>query len=161
MTKEERKEYYKKWYQANKTKKLEHKKQWYEANKEKILENQAEYYKKHKVEKAELNKKYHKEHREEILEHHKQYDNTPMGRAHYLRKNHIQNDRKYGRIGDELPINYITTKWIVENIFTKPCAHCGISGWEVIGCNRLDNALPHTKNNVEPCCFICNCRQPR
>lgn len=50
----------------------------------------------------------------------------------------------------------LTTQWIVDNIFSKPCAHCGKTGWEVIGCNRLDNSKPHTKDNVEPCCSKCN-----
>lgn len=48
-------------------------------------------------------------------------------------------------------------KWIVDNIYTKKCAHCGKTGWKIIGCNRLDNSKPHTKDNIEPCCFHCNC----
>lgn len=47
-------------------------------------------------------------------------------------------------------------EWIIENIFSKPCAHCGKEGWDIIGCNRLDNSKPHTKDNVEPCCKDCN-----
>lgn len=50
----------------------------------------------------------------------------------------------------------LTTKWVVENIFTKPCSHCGKTGWDVIGCNRLDNSKSHTMDNVEPCCYECN-----
>ena len=54
------------------------------------------------------------------------------------------------------PKGDLTTKWVVENIFTKPCAHCGKEGWQIIGCNRLDNSKPHTIDNVEPCCKECN-----
>lgn len=50
----------------------------------------------------------------------------------------------------------LTTKWVVDNIFTKPCVHCGKTGWNVIGCNRIDNNKPHTTDNVEPCCYECN-----
>ena len=50
----------------------------------------------------------------------------------------------------------LTGQWVVENIFTKPCAHCGKTGWKIIGCNRLDNSKPHTMDNVEPCCRQCN-----
>lgn len=50
----------------------------------------------------------------------------------------------------------LTVQWIIENIFSKPCVHCGKIGWDVIGCNRLDNSKPHTKDNVEPCCEKCN-----
>lgn len=50
----------------------------------------------------------------------------------------------------------LTPQWIVDNILSKPCAHCGKTRWDVIGCNRIDNSKPHTKDNVEPCCMECN-----
>lgn len=76
---------------------------------------------------------------------------TPFLRARYLVDNYNQNDKKYNRGKGDL-----TAEWIVENIFSKPCKHCGKTGWEKIGCNRLDNSKPHTKDNVEPCCGECN-----
>jgi len=72
-------------------------------------------------------------------------------KAKTLLSGYYQSDKKYNRGKGDL-----TYKWIVENIFTKPCAHCGKTGWQVIGCNRLDNSKPHTKDNVEPCCEECN-----
>lgn len=81
----------------------------------------------------------------------KEYAKTPIGRALYLLSRYKRSDKFYNRgIGD------LSAKWIVENIFSKPCAHCGKEGWKVIGCNRLDNSKPHTKDNVEPCCKECN-----
>lgn len=77
-------------------------------------------------------------------------------RANVLFNNYKIEDKKYGRIGGQLPNNYITRNWIVENILFKPCAHCDKKGWDVIGCNRLDNSKPHTIDNVEPCCEKCN-----
>lgn len=53
----------------------------------------------------------------------------------------------------------LTVGWLIENILLKPCAHCGKTGWDKIGCNRLDNTKPHTKDNVEPCCEDCNNEQ--
>lgn len=79
------------------------------------------------------------------------FKNTPMGRACRLVNNYNWMDKKANRGKGDL-----TPKWVVENIFTKPCAHCGKEGWQVIGCNRIDNSLPHTKDNVEPCCESCN-----
>lgn len=76
---------------------------------------------------------------------------TPKGRACHLLQTYKQFDRKYNRGEGNL-----TSEWIVENIFSKPCAHCGKTGWQVIGCNRLDNSKPHTIDNVEPCCKECN-----
>lgn len=126
MTKEERREYNRKYYQANREQFKEYSKQHYKDN--------AEYYK----------------------EYQKKYEKTPMGRAKRLLNRYNQSDKEYNRGKGDL-----TAKWIVENIFTQPCKHCGKEGWEVIGCNRLDNSLPHSKDNVEPCCFECNIKLPR
>lgn len=81
----------------------------------------------------------------------KKHTNTKMGRAAYLLNGYNKEDEKRGRGKGDL-----TAKWIVDNIFSKPCVHCGESDWRKIGCNRLDNSKPHTKNNVEPCCKECN-----
>lgn len=76
---------------------------------------------------------------------------TPMGRACSLVCGYNGMDKKHGRGKGNL-----TGKWVYDNILFKPCAHCGKEGWQVIGCNRLDNSKPHTKDNVEPCCKECN-----
>lgn len=81
-------------------------------------------------------------------------ENHPVEhRADYLLQSYNQADRNKGRGKGDL-----TRKWIIDNIFTKPCVHCGKEGWDVIGCNRLDNDKPHTMDNVEPCCDECNYR---
>lgn len=82
---------------------------------------------------------------------HKEWLNTPNGRASTLLSAYNAKDRKYNRGKGDL-----TAKWIVDNIFSQPCVHCGKTGWNIIGCNRLDNSKPHTMDNVEPCCKECN-----
>lgn len=77
----------------------------------------------------------------------KRFD-TPIGRAKLLLNAYRQSDKLANRGECTL-----TPEWIVENIFSKPCAHCDKKGWDVIGCNRLDDSKPHTPDNVEPCCF--------
>lgn len=72
-------------------------------------------------------------------------------RAHSLIMAYNAEDIKRGRGKGNL-----TVKWVIDNIFSQPCAHCGRTGWDVIGCNRLDNDKPHTMDNVEPCCRECN-----
>lgn len=72
-------------------------------------------------------------------------------RANSLISAYKQMDRKYCRGKGDL-----TAQWLLENILFKPCTHCGICGWDLIGCNRIDNSKPHTKDNVEPCCPSCN-----
>ena len=52
----------------------------------------------------------------------------------------------------------MTAEWIIKNIFSRPCAHCGETDWRKLGCNRLDNSKPHTMDNCEPCCLKCNNR---
>jgi hypothetical protein len=84
-------------------------------------------------------------------EKHKEWLHTPNGRASTLLNAYNHKDIAANREKGDL-----TAKWIVENIFTKPCAHCGKEGWQIIGCNHLDNDKPHTTDNVEPCCMECN-----
>lgn len=150
MTKEAKREYARKRYQANREKILKQRKQYYQDNAEKVKEyrkENAEYYK-------EYNKQYRKDNAEQIKEYNKQYNKTPMGRASNLLTNYNQNDKKYNRGECTL-----TAKWIVDNIFTKPCHYCGKEGWKVIGCDRIDNSLPHTEDNVVPCCEKCNTKR--
>lgn len=99
----------------------------------------------------EYRKQYYAKNREKILEQQKEYRKTPMRRATRLLCDYNREDKKYNRGNGDL-----TAKWIVDNIFSKSCVHCGKTGWEIIGCNRLDNSKPHTKDNVEPCCCECN-----
>lgn len=84
-------------------------------------------------------------------EYFKEYMTRPIWRAINLVNRYNWSDKEKGRGKGDL-----TAKWILENILTKPCAHCGKTGWKVIGCNRLDNSKPHTMDNVEPCCKQCN-----
>lgn len=79
------------------------------------------------------------------------YNKTPKGRAIYLLNRYKSSDKEHNRGESDL-----TAQWIVDNIFTKSCVHCGETDWTKIGCNRLDNSKPHTIDNVEPCCGKCN-----
>lgn len=101
-----------------------------------------------KQEKREYDRKYYLLKREQIRDQQKEYYQTPMGRAQALVNGYKQADKKANRGECTL-----TPQWIIDNIFTKKCAHCDKSGWQIIGCNRLDNSRPHTPDNVEPCCF--------
>ena len=98
-----------------------------------------------KAAKKEYNKRYMR-----------QYNKTPIGRAHNLLTAYKQSDK----IADRGECT-LTAQWIIDNIFTQKCAHCPETDWHKLGCNRIDNALPHTPDNVEPCCEVCNNKQPR
>lgn len=116
-------------------------------------ESQKRYYQEHKEKHKESVKRWVKNHREVKRESYRRWreKHKVEARADNLLTAYNHKDKESGRGKGDL-----TAKWIVENILTKPCAHCGKEGWDVIGCNRLDNSLPHTKDNVEPCCFDCN-----
>ena len=124
--------------------KKQYAKEYYLKHKEKLLNKQNEYYKTNKN----IYEAYYENNKKKIIEHQKEY---PMARANMLLCAYNNSDKKRGRGKGDL-----TAKWIVDNIFSKHCVHCGESDWRKIGCNRLDNSKPHTKDNVEPCCFKCN-----
>lgn len=53
----------------------------------------------------------------------------------------------------------LTAIWFKENIQNQPCIYCKRTNVR-IGCDRIDNKLGHTKDNVVPSCGDCNkCRQ--
>lgn len=127
-------------------------KQYYQDNKEHF----KEYYQDNKDEKLEYQKQYREDNKEYIKEYKKEYRQTPTGRASHLIDRYKQSDKEQNRGECTL-----TPKWIIENIFSKPCHYCGKEGWDVIGCDRIDNSKPHTPDNVVPCCYECNCKRGR
>lgn len=54
-----------------------------------------------------------------------------------------------------LAICDIDIDWMIENILNKKCIYCGDD--KRIGCDRILNNKGHTKDNVVPCCYECNC----
>ena len=85
----------------------------------------------------------------------KDYIKTQIGRAWNLISAYNQSDKKHNRGRGNL-----TAQWIVENIFSSKCK-CGETDWHKLGCNRVNNDLPHTTDNVVCCCTECNKKLPR
>ena len=137
------------------------KKKYFSEEEKKVAHREAchRYDEKNKENKSKYGKQYYQDKKEDDEWIKKHQENTKSWReknpikyrASNLVSAYKQQDRKYDR-GE----NDLTAKWIIENIFTQPCVYCGKTGWDVIGCNRLDNSLPHTMDNVEPCCAECN-----
>ena len=132
--------------------KREKARKWYHDNKEKAKERIRRWNCEHIEERRAYLKEYRKTHQEKRKEWYK----TPIGRASYLVSDYKQFDKICGR-----PEGDLTPEWVVENIFTKPCAHCGETDWHKLGCNRIDNSKSHTKDNVETCCWKCNTQLAR
>ena len=131
------------YQQAHKDKIAEYQAEWRNLNKEKIAEYQAEW--------RNLNK-------EKIAEYQAEWYNPqthPLNWAKTIVNNYNKMDRERGFD----PNQTISAEWFLQNIAYRPCAHCGLQGIGLIGCNRLDNTKGHTIDNVEPCCLKCNARE--
>lgn len=81
---------------------------------------------------------------------------TKEGRAYRMARNYTEADKKFKR-GEST----ITPEYIIENIFTSKCYWCGETDWTKLGCDRIDNNLPHTPNNVICSCVDCNTKRNR
>ena len=62
---------------------------------------------------------------------------------------------KHRDIHNGLTVCDIDIDWMINNIIKKPCVYCGDTSR--VGCDRIDNNFGHTKDNVVPCCYECNC----
>lgn len=78
--------------------------------------------------------------------------NNPISRikASKMISSYKHKDRK-----NQTTICDIDIDWMINNIMTKSCIYCGDTNR--VGCDRIDNSKGHTKDNVVPCCFDCNC----
>lgn len=140
-------------YQTNKDEINEARRNKYatdEEYKNKVSERNKEYRDSNK----EKLKEYKDSHKEETKEYNKNYSKTKVGRANNLLGSYRANDLKYNRGECTL-----TPSFIVNEIFTKSCVYCGESDWRKIGCDRKDSSLPHTEDNVVPCCLSCNSKK--
>lgn len=122
---------------------------WREANPEYIkkwIETNPDYF-----------KQRYQENSEKIKEIVRKYKSTPIGRANHLASSYRIEDKKHNR-GECT----ITGEWMVDNIFSgQRCFYCGESDWTKLGCDRIDNSLIHTPDNVVPCCEECNKKRGR
>lgn len=163
--KKRQKEYYQEHKEEQAIYRLEHRedrinymKRWHATNKEHEKEMGAKYRKEHKTQINEYNKEYYQKNKEKESNRKKEYSNTLIGWSRSIVHHCIEADKKANRIDKELPDNYIDVEWTMQQI-QKGCAHknkCGTTDWRKIGLNRIDNSLPHTKDNCEPCCWECN-----
>lgn len=78
------------------------------------------------------------------------HDPSSRTKASKMISSYKHKDRK-----NQTTICDIDIDWMINNIMKKPCVYCG--DINRIGCDRLDNTKGHTKDNVVPCCFECNC----
>lgn len=115
---------------------------WVERNKEKAKEQ-------NRLKQERWREKHTEKNLEKVVQWMK--ENPILSRAMYLIQDYKRADKEHNRGECTL-----TAQWIVDNIFPNTCHYCGKKGWEIMGCDRINNDLPHTPENVVPCCAECN-----
>ena len=63
--------------------------------------------------------------------------------------------KKYVRSAAERGYKFELTFPQFMVFWKKPCTHCG-APIETIGLDRVDSTIPYQRDNVEPCCRLCN-----
>lgn len=129
----------------------------YQTEEERIAaqrESKRRYQRKYRKSHPDYDVEWRLANKEHIAEYKAEYRSTLLGRAKILVGSYNQSDKKHNRGECTL-----TAEWIVEHIFNQPCHYCGETDWKELGCDRIDNSLPHTPDNVVPCCRHCNCKK--
>ena len=124
---------------------------WRAKNQEKVKESQRLFDENHPGRRKEISKKFRDTHKEKRAKENKEYRQTKRGRASSLAVDYKRFDKEADRDPSTL-----TQEWIVDNIFTSKCIYCGESDWKKLGCDRIDNSLPHTPENCVCACGKCN-----
>ena len=118
--------------------------------------------------KLERSKNWKRNNREQHIKSVREWQNNNRGKTNSYKKKWKDNNRADVRAQSILDayrradLNEgrgectITKNWIKKCIFTSSCVYCGDSDWEHLGCDRIDNNLPHTQENCVCACGICN-----
>lgn len=89
--------------------------------------------------------------KDKIAKDYREDSNSIRSKASKMISSYKLKDKKMGFV----KICDINIDWMIENIITKSCIYCGDT--HRVGCDRIDNDKGHTKDNVVPCCYDCNC----
>lgn len=157
-------------YELYLRKKKELAREYYKKNKEKIAERSIEHYKENRESRIARMKEYNQANKEVIraykkeyyqknseqvkessLEYYKERSKTKEGRASSLLGSYRCSEKRHNRGECTL-----TRGWIIENILNSACVYCGETDWTKLGCDRIDNSLPHTPENCVCSCKDCN-----
>ena len=108
----------------------------------------------HRERKREQDRRWKEKNKEKRKEYNSQYYNTFKGHCIEVLNRCIGIDKAKNAT------NNLTLEDVME-MLSKGCAHkdvCGVTDWKLLGLNRINNTLPHNKDNCEPCCWECNKR---
>lgn len=170
------KEKSKKYREENKDIIAQKKKKYYQEHKQEILLKNFEYRKQHQKEKAARDKQYVKENQDKVQVYQKEYREThKISNAEYQKRYREKNKDKlteykkspkirykiYKRNAEKRNLDFNLSENEFFEISTLPCAYCG--GYSDTyndewfnGIDRIDSNFGYSKNNIVPCCAICN-----
>lgn len=97
---------------------------------------------------------YYLKNKSVIYDKQKEREHTQRGRASKLLAKYKREDKN-----NERGECTLTQQWIIDNIFNSKCHYCGESDWRVLGCDRINNDLHHTPENVVCACYSCNTKR--
>ena len=152
---------YKKWRESHLEQERERNRKYNATRKEHIKEYNKKYRAEHKEYYQEYMKKWEEEHKDERKAYAKSRDNSVHNRVRRStitrRANALSQDYRYADESRGFGTGKnVDGPWIKEHVFTTACVYCGDSDWTHLGCDRIDNSLPHTPENCVCSCGICN-----
>ena len=153
MTKEETREYNRKYYAEHRDYYKQYHVGYYAEHGEEIREKKRERDSNNRETVNAKRMKYYYENQEQEREWRNAYKQTKHGRAIHYAASYRKADRNDG-YGDNDTIN---AEWIENNIFNgQTCYYCGESDWTKLGADRIDNGKGHTPDNCICACWNCN-----
>ena len=153
---------YKKWRESHLEQERERSRKKNAERKEWMKEYNRQYRKEHKEYYQDYMQKWEEDHKEERMEYrrnrhgwdaaNKRRRTSIDRRANALSQDYRYADETRGFCTD----NNVDGQWIENHIFTAGCVYCGDTDWTHLGCDRIDNNIPHTQENCVCSCGICN-----
>jgi hypothetical protein len=152
------------------------KREYYQEHRDEILLKSAEYRETHKEQKAETDKRYAQANKEKIQQYQKEYrDSHKVLNSEYQKQYREKNKEKLAEYKKSPHVRYTAYKRNANNrslsfdlsedefieMSKLPCVYCGeysdtYNGEWFNGIDRIDSGLGYHKDNVVPCCSICN-----
>ena len=119
-------------------------KKWYQANKERKLKKGREWCRKNRKRVVEIVQKYVRNNKEKVKKYLRNYEQSEIG---------LYRTTKYSAKKRNYEFNLSLNEF--KDIVSKSCIYCN-ENKKRIGIDRIDNFIGYTKENSVSCCKNCN-----
>jgi len=143
---ESQKEYERKYYLENKEKFKKRNKKNYLKNKNSYIERATNWIKNNPKKRKMITKKYRSNNKEKLKKYRREYDKKRYQTVNGRYGDYKRQAKKRGLLFE------IDIKQFAE-LINLPCYYCGEKGG---GIDRVDSTKGYLKDNVVPCCIVCN-----